>query len=245
MRKPDKLLSVFLAVLLFFTMRITASAAGGSTTLTVTIPCTVTVQAGDHGKVTVNSTDYIGNGTFTAEGGEVFTYIFTPDVLYQVERVFYNGEDVSEELNGNTYTAPALEGNAIISVSFRLSENSETGTCVVIFDTNGHGTAAASQIVTVGSSAAEPAAPTADGWEFGGWYKDRLCTETQKYDFNTPVMANLVLYARWRAVNPTAPIKPGNPFTGDHTHLLLWAILLIAASAIFTQTAVYRRKKSN
>jgi len=48
----------------------------------------------------------------------------------------------------------------------------------------------------------KPADPTRDGYTFGGWYTDEVCT--QAYDFSTPVTADLTLYAKWtkNAVNP-------------------------------------------
>lgn len=48
----------------------------------------------------------------------------------------------------------------------------------------------------------KPADPTRDGYTFGGWYTDEVCT--QAYDFIAPVTADLTLYAKWtkNAVNP-------------------------------------------
>lgn len=275
MRKHNKILSVFLAVLLLISaMSVTAFAAdGGNTTLTAEIPCTVTLQVGDHGKVTVNSTDYTGNAT--------------------------------------------------LSVSFKFIGGGGTDTYTVTFNANGHGTAPASQTVLSGNKATEPGAPTASGWTFGGWYKDSACTETQKYDFNTPVTSNLTLYAKWtedtpvtppapasytvsfnmsghgtqitgqtvedggKATKPADPIAsgytfkgwytdstfqtafdfgtaihadttlyakwvvnsvpadPSSPQTGDNSHLFLWITLLIISSAALTVTAIYGRKRKN
>ena len=79
----------------------------------------------------------------------------------------------------------------------------------VTFEMNGHGGRIASQTVEDGSKAIRPADPAAEGWTFGGWYKDSACTETQKYDFNTPVTANLDLYAKWtKDTNPPTPPAP-------------------------------------
>ena len=209
MKKHKKLLSVFIvALLLLSVMSISTFAADGgvgSTTLTASVPCTVTLQVGSHGKVTVNSTDYTDNAGFTEAVGTALTYTFTPNTLYKVDKVVYNGADVTGELSGNTYTAPALAGNASLSVSFRFIGGG-TDTYTVTFHENGHGTAPASQTVLSGNKAAEPTAPTASGWTFGGWYKDSVCTETQKYDFNTAVTANLDLYAKWTADAPQPPV---------------------------------------
>lgn len=121
MRKNGKIFSAFLAVLLLLSLfSITAFADSGSTTLTATIPCTVTLQVGEHGKVTVDGTDYTGNASFQRDAGTAVTYTFDPNGLYSVDKVIYNGVEVTSELSGNTWTAPALTGNAALSVSFRF-----------------------------------------------------------------------------------------------------------------------------
>ena len=102
MRKPNKILSVFLAVLLLISaMSVTAFAAdGGSTTLTASIPCTVSLDVGPHGMVTAEGTDYTGVTSFTAAPGAVIVYTFTPDVLFAVSQVLYNGDDVTAQISG-------------------------------------------------------------------------------------------------------------------------------------------------
>ena len=63
------------------------------------------------------------------------------------------------------------------------------------FDSMG-GSAVEAQSVIHGSKASEPVSPVkADFW-FGGWYKDKTCSEA--FDFaNTPITADTILYARW------------------------------------------------
>ncbi len=82
--------------------------------------------------------------------------------------------------------------NATVSLAGKFS---------VSFNMNGHGEAIDAQAVYEGDEAAEPAVPTADGYTFGGWYSD-TALETE-YNFNTPVTANIVLYAKWTADNYT------------------------------------------
>lgn len=65
----------------------------------------------------------------------------------------------------------------------------------VTFRMNGHGTAISAQKVTSGKKAAKPAAPKADGFTFGGWYKDADCKTA--FDFNTTITANTTVYAKW------------------------------------------------
>lgn len=195
MRKNGKILSAFLAVLLLLSLfSVTAFAESGSTTLTATIPCTVTLQVGDHGKVTVDGADYTGNASFQRNAGTVVTYTFDPNGLYSVDKVIYNGTEVTSELSGNTWTAPALTGNAALSVSFKLIGGG-TPTYTVTFDANGHGTAPAAQTVLSGTTATKPTDPTVSGWTFEGWYKEAACTNA--FDFSTPITGNITLYAKW------------------------------------------------
>ena len=72
----------------------------------------------------------------------------------------------------------------------------------VIFKANGHGTSPTTQFVEHGKTAKKPADLTADGYTFGGWYKDEACT--QAYDFSTPVTADTTLYAKWTQNGSTA-----------------------------------------
>lgn len=195
MRSIRKTFSALLAVLLLLSLfSVTAFADSGSTTLTTTVPCTVTLQVGDHGKVTVDGTDYTGNASFQRDPGTVVTYTFTPNSLYSVDKVIYNGVEVTGELSGNTYTAPALTGNAALSVSFKLIGGG-TPTYTVTFDVGGHGTAPMPQTVLSGYTATEPAAPTATGWIFGGWYKEKECINS--FNFSTPITGDITLYAKW------------------------------------------------
>ncbi len=238
MRNIRKTFSAFLAVLLLLSLfSITASAESGSTTLTTTVPCTVTLQVGDHGKVTVDGTDYTGNASFQRDAGTVVTYTFTPNGLYSVDKVIYNGTEVTGELSGNTWTAPALTGNAALSVSFKFLGGG-TPTYTVSFDANGHGTAPAAQTVLSGNTATEPSAPTATGWIFGGWYKEAACTNA--FDFATAITGDITLYAKW---TQNSGGSPGSPQTGDSSHLTLWLVLSAISAGGLIGLTVYRRKR--
>ena len=61
----------------------------------------------------------------------------------------------------------------------------------VTFDSNG-GSPVPAQTVTAGDKATEPEDPTRRGFDFDGWY-----LEGKKYDFDTPVTADITLVARW------------------------------------------------
>lgn len=47
-----------------------------------------------------------------------------------------------------------------------------------------------------GSKVTEPTAPTAEGYTFGGWYKESACSDD--WDFGTDtVQDSMTLYAKW------------------------------------------------
>lgn len=80
--------------------------------------------------------------------------------------------------------------------SIRLVTDS-TPTFTVTFDMNGHGTApAAITGAQYRSKVIRPMTPTAAGYVFAGWYKDKGCTD--EWDFETDrVTADITLHAKW------------------------------------------------
>lgn len=75
-------------------------------------------------------------------------------------------------------------------------------TYTVTFDSNG-GSAVASQTVVAGQTATEPEAPTRSGYRFVAWYSNSTLTEL--YNFETLVIANITLYAKWELNNSSDP----------------------------------------
>ena len=72
---------------------------------------------------------------------------------------------------------------------------------VVKFDSAG-GSAVDAQTVVGGNAAKQPADPTWNGYKFEGWTLE----DGTAYDFTSPVMGNLTLYASWSAIDvPTTP----------------------------------------
>lgn len=64
------------------------------------------------------------------------------------------------------------------------------------------------QQVRSGGFAVEPAAPFRNGYSFAGWYMDN--TYTEQYDFQSPVTANITLYAKWNPVGSSDPDLGGD-----------------------------------
>jgi uncharacterized repeat protein (TIGR02543 family) len=71
----------------------------------------------------------------------------------------------------------------------------EVETVTLTFNANEHGTAPAAQTVLKGSTATEPANPTAEGYTFGGWYEEAACTNA--FSFSTVLNADKTVYAKW------------------------------------------------
>ena len=69
----------------------------------------------------------------------------------------------------------------------------------VTFDVQGHGTAPAKQILSYGEKATRPADPTAEGYVFGGWYRESGCTNEWDFSSDT-VTSDITLYAKWTAI---------------------------------------------
>jgi uncharacterized repeat protein (TIGR02543 family) len=74
-------------------------------------------------------------------------------------------------------------------------------TCTVRFNTDGIGSAPDDQIISYGGTVSAPAAPSAEGYTFGGWYiNDDL---TEKYDFDSEVTSSFTLFAKWTRITYT------------------------------------------
>ena len=76
----------------------------------------------------------------------------------------------------------------------------------VTFDVGGHGTAPDAQTVPHYGVVARPGNPSADGYIFGGWFTDVLCSNA--YDFGAPVTGDLTLYALWKEASGGSAGEP-------------------------------------
>ncbi|MBR3704590.1 MAG: InlB B-repeat-containing protein, partial [Oscillospiraceae bacterium] len=69
----------------------------------------------------------------------------------------------------------------------------------VTFEMNGHGEAIASQAIEHGNAVTKPADPSADGYTFGGWFKDEALTTAWNFEADT-VTENTTIYAKWTEI---------------------------------------------
>ena len=86
--------------------------------------------------------------------------------------------------------------------------NGDSDQLTVRFDSRG-GSSVPTQTVIKNNCAKRPTDPTKDGQVFAGWYLDKNCIIA--FDFATPVLKPLVLYAKWEKEN--TPDKDKTQFT--------------------------------
>lgn len=74
-------------------------------------------------------------------------------------------------------------------------------TYTLTFDSK-EGSVVSSQVIVEGRAATEPPSPTKIGYSFDGWYtsQDDGISLDQLYNFSTPVVSDLTLYAKWNVV---------------------------------------------
>ena len=72
-------------------------------------------------------------------------------------------------------------------------------TPTVTFDSNG-GSDVKPATVKNGKTISAPAAPTRKGYRFVGWYEEVSENEYKLFDFSTPIMDNIILYAQWEEI---------------------------------------------
>lgn len=85
----------------------------------------------------------------------------------------------------------------ITYVNGKLTVELSTTVYTVRFDVQGHGTApAAITGLAPGSKVTKPTDPTADGYQFDGWFKEAACNNAWRFNIDT-VQADMTLYAKW------------------------------------------------
>ena len=132
----------------------------------------------------------------TAEIGVAVSITATPYAGYELDRITYipEGESATDITLEPSFIMP--EVNVTVNVTFKEKAvtTPDPATYKVTFVTN-EGTEVAEQIVQADDKAAKPADPQKEGYTFEGWYTDEDLTE--EYDFNTPVTADVIVYAKW------------------------------------------------
>ncbi len=97
-----------------------------------------------------------------------------------------------------------------LSVSYDAGSGTVTTQYDVTFDYQGHGTNSTSK-VNEGLTVSKPNDPTAEGYTFGGWFKEPACTTA--WDFaNDTITSDTTIYAKW-----TEEEMDGNTLSFDLT----------------------------
>ena len=102
-----------------------------------------------------------------------------------------------------SYNVNASAGGWALHLNITVQTNNYT----VSFNSMG-GTAVASQSVSPGGHATQPANPANGVKVFGGWFTDQACT--QAFNFSTSINSNITLYAKWTTPSASVTSSHGN-----------------------------------
>lgn len=79
----------------------------------------VILQIGSNGSVSSNNAILTNGSVLMIPASETRTFTITPRAGYEVASVFYNNQDVKDQLVNNTYTTAPVNNNTTFSVTFR------------------------------------------------------------------------------------------------------------------------------
>ncbi len=102
------------------------------------------------------------------------------------------GFELDDKYSASTsFTMPCED--IIIAAIYAVNE--EPVRYTVSFELNGHGNQVEAQTVNAGEKAIKPENPEAEGFTFGGWYRDETFTEA--FDFDALITSDTTVYAKW------------------------------------------------
>ncbi len=163
------------------------------------IEYTVTFDVGEHGTAPKSQT--------VKKGGKATRPEEDPsEEGWEFEGWFKEG--LETEFNFNTET---INADTTVYAKWTADTPPAPTTYKVTFNMNGHGTQEPEQQVTKGGNATKPADPKAEGWTFGGWYANAICTVP--FDFDTQITADTTVYAKWTENVEPEPKEPENEIT--------------------------------
>jgi uncharacterized repeat protein (TIGR02543 family) len=87
----------------------------------------------------------------------------------------------------------------------------------VTFNSNG-GSSVAAQTISSGGTATRPDDPARNGYTFDNWYSNAGLTTV--YNFSTPVTGNIILYAKWVALQTVSPDSIEYYWIDQHDNLV-------------------------
>ncbi|MCH4221337.1 MAG: InlB B-repeat-containing protein, partial [Eggerthellaceae bacterium] len=145
-----------------------------------------------------------GDG-YTQQTFDTVNGVGTTNTDATVDQKFYTGltyKNTTYEDSANTASGTKLviAGDGSLVVKLYYDRNIHD----VTFNANGHGTAPTGITgARFGSFLTAPTAPTAAGYDFGGWYTDAACTDGNEWNFTDSAIptgmtdADVILYAKW------------------------------------------------
>ena len=181
-------------------------------------------------------------------------------IIGMVPATTYASENRKTTGNVNSYTGnttgtigkSTVKNSVNADVPMTVNEGGElppaVTTFTVTFDANGQGTAPQALTgVTNGATITAPIEPTAAGYTFGGWYKEKECTNV--WDFTKDVVtADIILFAKWTAITQTAPVITSITATGDvygYTEGTAKAVVSVTPSIDYTYTYQWYSNSTN
>ena len=206
-----------------------------------------------------------GPCTITGSGGTVFNGKVTVTPGSTIESGTFNGEVINNgTISGGTFSGTVIngedgtiaEGVSIPNLKF-----------IVTFDNEGTRTTA---IIDNGAKLTAPAAPTKEGYRFGGWYYDNNGGKA-KWDFDTDTVTRaMTLTAKWvqtytvtfetsggsavapvtvdagsTATKPADPTKSGHNFGGWYKDSTLQTPWDFANGTVTADTTLYAKWTAN
>lgn len=131
-----------------------------------------------------------------AKAGSNVTVMITPSQYYEFETISIRETEYNNEIevtgSENIYTFTMPEKNVMVYVYCKLVSYQ------VSFITDSTTVIPNQQVQRNNKVASVTLENTTNREGFLGWYKNSECTEDNKFDFNTPITEDVVLYAKWK-----------------------------------------------
>ena len=162
--------------------------------------------------VTVTPAEHMTRDNNSGENTQTGLSAAMTPIIYTADEGYYFPDNYSvDTVNGimvrrDSQSQITVYGTPSSNAAITLTAPTQITTYTVSFNKNGNisATDTAPQTVADGEKVTEPAAPTAEGYAFGGWYMEPECTNPWIFDTDT-VNEAIILYAKWVANSPTSP----------------------------------------
>ncbi|MGO5192971.1 InlB B-repeat-containing protein [Bifidobacterium boum] len=164
------------------------------------------VQTETHGNVSYAFMDVSGNLTskvYTMKGSlsdckpiVVGNHVvwYTTGLAKKTLWTFGTSDEETDDITAECQNRAPVFYDIDISTGNATSHDSAVAYTVYFLGNDGK-VSTSRETVPINTKAPVPANPTRDNYDFIGWYTDRY--DGTKYDFNTPVTDNVILYAQW------------------------------------------------